>query len=119
MRAFHHAPADIQLRADNLVHSQGFNTYRCTNNVDNGIDRSHFVKMDGLNWNIVNLGLSRTQSLEDTNRRSFGGFRDLSCRDDLPYLGQSTMRMLMPMPMLVHIFAVRLLMRVRMAMVRM
>src|ERR1700722_3692164 len=96
MRTLYRSPADIQRGANNLLHSQSLCSNRSADNIDNCVYRPHFVKVDIFNRSIVDLSLSRSQSLEDRNSRRLRALADRSPVNDRPNFFQSPrVRMLM------------------------
>ena len=66
MSAFHHAPAYIQRRTDEAIDAQCMATHSSTNDVDNCVDRSDLMEVDGLDRHIVNASFALAQQLEGT-----------------------------------------------------
>src|SRR5580698_177975 len=83
MCALYRAPADVQRRTNNLIHSQRFCAHRCAYYVHHGIHCADFVKVDSFDVLIVNLGLGPAQCLENCNRLCLGGLADLRLANDL------------------------------------
>src|SRR5690242_3861527 len=90
-----HSPANVEGRTQNLVHAERVDPNRRANNINNCVDSSDLVEMDALDRHIVNLGLGRSQSLKNGNRRSLCRIRNLSRRNGLSNFRQPAMRMLM------------------------
>src|SRR5260370_30110637 len=78
-------------------------------NIDHGIDRAHFMKMDGVDRSVVNLRLRRAQRLKNLDRRLLCVLADRSFANHLANVFQPTARfMSMPMSMPMSMFINRL-----------
>ena len=60
MRALYGSAPYIQRRTNNLVDAQRFRTHRRSNNIHHRIDGTHFVQMNSLRRETVNLALDRS-----------------------------------------------------------
>ena len=58
-------PPTLSGRDDELVDVQGFGANGGANDVDDGIDGADFVKVDGLDGYVVDLGFCGAEGLED------------------------------------------------------
>src|SRR5438046_977520 len=108
MGAFHRSSADVQGRANNLVHAQRLRAHGRASDVHNGVNRAYFMKVDLLYIGIVDLGFRRSQCFENPDGLRFGGFADRRFVDHLPDLLQAAMMVLMGMARLVLLMAMRM-----------
>ena len=83
MRAFHCASTDVQRRANELVDAERLTSDRCANDIDDRIYRSDLVKVDRLDWHIVNTSFSLAEKFECSNGHFSRGSSDVRFTDDV------------------------------------
>jgi hypothetical protein len=101
--AFYDATAHIEGRRDPAFHAQRIGSDRCAHNIDNGINRADFVKLDGLHILVMDLCFHFTERLENRCCRLFGGIRYRGLPNNLADLFQPAVRMLMPVRVLMSV----------------
>ncbi len=84
MGTFHRAAADIQRRADDPGYTEGFGPHRGANDIHDGINRTHFVEVNGFDRDVMDSCLRRTKGFEDCDRSGLGRIRNGRRGNDLP-----------------------------------
>ena len=79
----HSASSHIKWRANESIDAERMASDECANDVDDCIYRPDLVKVDRLDWHIVNPGFSFAQKFERANRHYSGGSSDLCSTDDV------------------------------------
>ena len=93
MLAAHRAASLRDPRHSHIPDPEIVETYRRRHNVDDGIDRSHFVEMHFIDRYAVCLGLRLREDLKDPQRQGSCPLRHLQVSDDLPDLPHSSVVM--------------------------
>ena len=99
--ASHRSASFRDLRHSCVPDPQVVKTYRRRHNVDDRIDRPHFVEVHFIDGYAVRLGFRLRQDLKDTQRQGPGSLSHLKVSDDLPDLSHSCVVMTVPVVMVV------------------
>lgn len=83
MSALHSASSHIKWRAYEAINAERMTPDGGANDVDDCIYRPHLVKMNRLDWHIVNPGFSFAQKFERANRHFPSGRQDVRFADDV------------------------------------
>ena len=99
--AAHRAASLRDPRHSHIPDPEIVETYRRRHNVDDGIDRSHFVEMHFIDRYAVCLGLRLREDLKDPQRQGSCPLRHLQVSDDLPDLPHSCVVMVVAVSVVV------------------
>ena len=90
MSAHHRSSSHIEWRAKESIDGEGVIPNRRADDVDDRIDGPNLVKMDGLDWDVVDSGFSFPQKFKCLNGHFLRRGRNFSLADDVLDGGERT-----------------------------
>ena len=102
MSALHRSAADVERRADDLIHSERLGSDGRADDVDHGVNCAYFMEVYLVDGSGVNLRFCCSKSFKDGDGGLLGGITNSRFADDFANFGQPSavrVRVLMGMTM--------------------